>query len=203
LADTTSNRNNDRSIATSVILGLAVGIAFVLVFSVLMTGNIGNGSLGKSSSPLLSSAASIVETNGTLSSSSTNQHTQEAVLERGNIVMGFDQNKIMHHFMATSTGGRIMIVALNSSDSETIKQIKDHVIDIQYEFSQANFTKPFFIHDQQVPGTDIMAMKKDLIIYGIEQLNNGAVLVLTTDDKELQNAINQFMQFQGIEHKGH
>jgi hypothetical protein len=105
--------------------------------------------------------------------------------------------------MATSTGGRIMIDALNNSDSETISQIKGHVVDIQYEFSQGNFTKPFFIHDEQVPGTDIMAEKKDMIRYNIEQLDNGAVLVLKTDDKELLKAIQQFMQYQGTEHIGH
>lgn len=71
---------------------------------------------------------------------------QSAMLARGDIAMGFDQNKIMHHFMATPTGGQIMIVALDSNDSETISQIETHVADIQQEFSQGNFTKPFFIH---------------------------------------------------------
>ncbi|HKZ62190.1 MAG TPA: hypothetical protein VJZ68_07240 [Nitrososphaera sp.] len=128
---------------------------------------------------------------------------QAAMLARGDVAMGFDKDKIMHHFMSTSTGGRIMIVALNSSDTQTILQIKDHVADIEKEFSEGNFTKPFFIHDQQVPGTDVMAEKKDLIRYSVEQLSEGAVLTLTTDDAELIQAIQQFMQFQGQEHQGH
>jgi hypothetical protein len=168
-----------------VIAGLVIGIAIVVAFSFFM--NV--------------SSASVLKSTPTVSSNTS--HKQEAMLERGNIAMGFDQNKIMHHFMATSTGGRIMIDALNNSDSETISQIKGHVVDIQYEFSQGNFTKPFFIHDEQVPGTDIMAEKKDMIRYNIEQLDNGAVLVLKTDDKELLKAIQQFMQYQGTEHIGH
>lgn len=128
---------------------------------------------------------------------------QSAMLARGDIAMGFDQNKIMHHFMATSTGGQIMIVALDSSDSETIRQIKTHVLDIQQEFSQGNFTKPFFIHAQEVPGTKVMAEKKDLIEYSIKELDDGAILVLTTEDSELLQAIQQFMEFQGGEHHGH
>ena len=128
---------------------------------------------------------------------------QSAMLARGDIAMGFDQNKIMHHFMATSTGGQIMIVALDSNDSETISQIKTHVVDIQQEFSQGNFTKPFFIHAQEVPGTNVMAEKKDLIEYSIKELDDGAILVLTTQDSELIQAIQQFMEFQGSEHHGH
>jgi hypothetical protein len=133
--------------------------------------------------------------------STTDAHS--AMLARGDIAMGFDQNKIMHHFMATSTGGQIMIVALDSNNNETIDQIKTHVLDIQYEFSQGNFTKPFFIHDQEVPGTDVMTEKKDLIKYSVQDLENGAILVLTTDDAELLEAIQEFMAFQGSEHQGH
>lgn len=180
-----ASTNNNKSISFSVIGGLAIGIGFVLLFSILMNGD--SGSIGK----LSASTPASFET------------TQGAMLDRGNVAMGFDQNKIMHHFMATPTGGIIMIVALSSNDSETIKQIKDHIVDIQHEFSQGNFTKPFFIHDQQVPGTDVMAEKKDMIRYSAEQLKDGAILVLTTDDKDLQNAIQQFMRFQGMEHKGH
>jgi hypothetical protein len=47
------------------------------------------------------------------------------MLERGNMAMGFNQSNIMHHFVATPTGGEIIIVALNSSDVKTINQIKN------------------------------------------------------------------------------
>lgn len=128
---------------------------------------------------------------------------QSAMLERGNIAMGFDQYKIMHHFMATPSGGQIMIVGVDSNDADTISQIKTHVLDIQQEFSQGNFTKPFFIHAQEVPGTAVMAEKKDMIRYSVEELDNGSILVLTTDDEELIQAIQQFMEFQNSEHSGH
>lgn len=130
-------------------------------------------------------------------------YDQSAMLARGNIAMGFDQDNIMHHFMATPTGGQIMIVALDSSDEETIGQIQTHVLDIQQEFSQGNFTKPFFIHAQEVPGTKVMEEKKDLIRYSVEVLDNGSILVLNTDDEELIQAIQQFMEFQSSEHSGH
>lgn len=133
----------------------------------------------------------------------TTGFNQTAMLERGNVAMGFNQSMIHHHFMATSTGGQIMIMSLNMSDTKTISEIRSHVKDIQYEFSQGNFTKPFYIHDQVVPGTDVMTAKKDLIQYSIKDIDGGSILILTTDDTELLDAIQQFMNFQSSQHMGH
>ncbi|MDQ4074128.1 MAG: hypothetical protein M3162_07480 [Thermoproteota archaeon] len=126
-----------------------------------------------------------------------------AMIERGNIAMGFDQNKITHQFITTSYGGIIKITALDNKDNQTVAQIKNHVKDIQKEFTEGNFTKPFFIHAQDVPGTDIMNHKRDLIEYRIEDIENGSSLILLANDKDLINAINQFFKFQSEEHKGH
>lgn len=82
-------------------------------------------------------------------------------------------------------------------------QIKNHILDIQIEFSEGNFTKPFFIHAQDVPGTKVMSEKKDLIKYSISEMYNGSSLLLTTNDKELIDAIDQFTEFQAREHSGH
>ena len=69
--------------------------------------------------------------------------------------------------------------------------------------TQGNFTKPFFIHAQQVPGTKLMAEKKDLIRYSIRQINDGSILLLTTNDQQLIAAIHQFIAFQTAQHSGH
>ena len=128
---------------------------------------------------------------------------QTAMLERGNMAMGFNQSKIHHHFMATSTGGEIMIMSTNASNTQIIDEIQAHVKDIQYEFSQGNFTKPFYIHAQVVPGTDIMTTKRDLIQYSIKNIDGGSILILRTNDTELLGAIQQFMNFQSSQHMGH
>ncbi len=128
---------------------------------------------------------------------------QTAMLERGDIAMGFNQSMIHHHFMATKTGGEIMIMSTNMSDTKTINEIRSHVKDIQYEFSQGNFTKPFYIHAQVVPGTDIMTAKKNMIQYSIEDIDGGSVLILRANNTELLDAIQQFMNFQSTQHMGH
>ena len=128
---------------------------------------------------------------------------QTAMLERGGVEMGFDQMKIHHHFVATPTGGEIMIMSTNMSDAATIGEIRSHVREIQREFSEGNFTRPFFIHAEHVPGTGVMSAKKDLIRYSIRDIDGGSVLVLSTNDTQLLGAIQQFMQFQGSQHMGH
>ncbi|MDE1769153.1 MAG: hypothetical protein KGI28_01185 [Thaumarchaeota archaeon] len=133
----------------------------------------------------------------------TQVFNQTAMLERGNVAMGFNQSMIHHHFMSTTTGGQIMIMSTNMSDSKTINEIRSHMKDIQYEFSQGNFTKPFYIHAQVVPGTDVMTAKKDLIEYSIKDFDGGSSLILTTNDTELLKAIQQFMEFQSTQHIMH
>jgi hypothetical protein len=125
------------------------------------------------------------------------------MMERGNMAMGFDQTKIMHFFEETSTGGEIGIIALDKNDAKTISEIRSHVEDIQYAFSQGNFSKPFFIHAQVVPGTQIMNEKKDLIQYSTRQIEGGEILVLTTNDPKVLDAIKQFLDFQSSQHMGH
>lgn len=146
----------------------------------------------------------IVVTNSTtITASNTNNQSAAPIsmLERGDVAMGFNQSKISHQFKSTPTGGEIMITALNSSDIETIKQIKNHISLIQKEFSAGNFTKPFYIHAQDVPGTKLMTEKKNFIKYSINEIDNGSTLILETTDKELIDAIHQFMAFQRTEHK--
>lgn len=133
----------------------------------------------------------------------TTSFNQTTMLERGNMAMGFNQTMIHHHFMSTTTGGEIMIMSNNSSDIKTINAIRSHVKEIQYEFSKGNFTKPFYIHAQIVPGTDVMAAKKDFINYSIKEIDGGSILVLTTNDTQLLTAIQQFMNFQFSQHIGH
>lgn len=137
------------------------------------------------------------------SQSSTDMTTMKMKMERGDIAMGFNQSAIAHQFLATPDGGKIIITTLNASDRQTINQIKNHILDIQIEFSEGNFTKPFFIHAQDVPGTKVMSEKKDLIKYSISEMYNGSSLLLTTNDKELIDAIDQFTEFQAREHSGH
>jgi hypothetical protein len=123
-------------VRASLIVVIAVALAAVLAASLYTF------SLPQSYTNMQSSPNATANLNGQIGVTENMTDANSVILSRGNVAMGFDQNKIMHHFMATSAGGQIRIVALDNNDSETISQIKTHVLDIQYEFSQGNFTKP-------------------------------------------------------------
>ena len=86
-----------------------------------------------------------------------------------------------------------------------IKQLAKSEItqDIQKDFTEGNFTKPFYIHAQSIPGIDIMSQNKDQIQYHIRDLRNGSILLLITNNSSLINSINEFMTYQSTEHTGH
>lgn len=117
--------------------------------------------------------------------------------------MGFDQTKIAHEFSSTKNGGKIKITALDENDNITISQIKGYTKDIQNDFSQGNFIKPFYIHAQSVPGTEDLTQNKEQIKYEIQDLQNGSILLLVTNNSSLASSINQFMTYQSTEHTGH
>ena len=117
--------------------------------------------------------------------------------------MGFDQSKIAHEFSTTKDGGQIKITALDEKDNNTINQIKSHTREIKNDFIEGNFTKPFYIHAQSVPGTDAMTQSKDQIQYKIQDLKNGSILLLLTNNPNLSSSIHQFMTYQSTEHKDH
>jgi hypothetical protein len=179
---------------------LKIAIFSILAFALILA-----------SIPIITTSASAIVHKGQMEEHQAENiiHSQDqsaastSMLERGDIAMGFNQSKISHQFKSTPTGGEILITALNNSDIETIKQIKNHISVIQKEFASGNFTKPFYIHAQDIPGTTIMGEKKDFIKYSINEIDNGATLILETKDKELVDAIHQFMAFQGTEHQGH
>ncbi|MGC1132173.1 MAG: hypothetical protein WA941_05090 [Nitrososphaeraceae archaeon] len=85
-------------------------------------------------------ATDILGVNQSLPSSPS---TTMSMMERGDIAMGFNQNKIANDFTSTPTGGEIMITALDSNDTETTRQIKNHVLDIQNDFTKVTLASPF------------------------------------------------------------
>ena len=138
-----------------------------------------------------------------LSQSGPGNRNMSEMLQRRNIAMGFDQTQISHEFTATKNGGQIKITALEDKDQQTIKQIQSHTRDIQNDFTAGDFTKPFYIHALSVPGTDDMSQNKEQIHYQIQDLKNGSILILITNNSNLVSSINQFMTFQSTEHTGH
>lgn len=193
------NNNSLLLVFTSIIMkgSLHLQVILILYFAFIMLSANTNSVLTYAQESSLDSLH-----NGT-SQYPMNSHDMTQMMQRGNLAMGFDQSKISHEFSTTKGGGQIKITALNENDNNTINQIKSHTRDMQNDFTEGNFTKPFFIHAESVPGTDTMTQNKDQIQYNIQDLKNGSILLLITSNSSLVSSINQFMTYQSTEHTGH
>lgn len=130
---------------------------------------------------------------------SDNQH--DAMNKRGNIAMGFDQQKTTHHFKLAKNGGSINVFVKNAEDKESVRQIRDHLQHIAGEFKKGNFALPGFIHAQTPPGVPEMQKLKGDITYTYAQTANGAEVRIESKNKEAIAAIQQFLKFQITDHR--
>src|SRR5437868_3322405 len=76
----------------------------------------------------------------------------EELKRRGGAVMGFDQDKTVHHFRLKPDGGSIEVTARSAADAETRDQVRAHLKEIAAEFSNGAFDKPFATHGEEPPG---------------------------------------------------
>lgn len=124
-----------------------------------------------------------------------------AVQERGRGVMGVDQYTSQHVFEDTPDGGRVVLERADSSDMEAIAQIRLHMREILADFTAGDFSKPFGVHAQVVPGTPVMAAKRDAVRYEVVDRPRGAELRISTADSAALAAVREFLAFQRMDHR--
>ena len=94
-----------------------------------------------------------------------------AVQERGRAVMGVNQYTSAHVFE-----------------------------DLPDDFQRGDFTKPFQVHAQQVPGTAVMAERRAAISYAVTDRPRGAEVDIRTTDSAAVAAVHAFLAFQRRDH---
>jgi hypothetical protein len=120
--------------------------------------------------------------------------------ERGRGVMGVDQYTSRHVFESLPDGGRIELQR-DVDDTTGVTQIRAHLREIAGAFGRGDFTAPFLVHAQDVPGTRIMAARHGRIRYRFTDLPRGGELRITTRDREAVTAVHEFLAFQRQEHR--
>lgn len=126
-------------------------------------------------------------------------HSQ--INHRGAAVMGFDQTKTTHHFLLYPDGGAIDVSANDAADAESRDAIRSHLPHIALMFGSGNFSAPMLVHATDVPGTAVLAKRKDRVRYSyVETARGGRVDIVTRDDKALA-ALHQFLRFQIRDHQ--
>ena len=124
-----------------------------------------------------------------------------AVQKRGAAVMGVDQYTSKHVFEDLPDGGRVVLDRDDSADTAAIRTIRAHMRDIETAFRAGNFAAPGLVHAQNVPGTDVMAARREKITYAAVERPQGAELRITSRDAGAVDAIHRFLAFQRMDHR--
>ena len=120
--------------------------------------------------------------------------------KRGDAAMGFDQDKVRHHFHLTQTGGSIEVSVNQRADVDSRNQIRDHLRTISQQFADGVFTSPIVTHAEVPPGVLLMRERKSRIRYSYEETSDGARVVIGTTDRAAKSAIHDFLKYQIREH---
>jgi hypothetical protein len=124
-----------------------------------------------------------------------------AVQARGQAVMGVDQYTSAHVFEDLPDGGRIVLDRADSADTAAIATIRAHMREVAADFRAGDFTRPFAVHAREVPGTDVMAARRDRITYETLDRPRGAEVRIRTSDPAAIAAVHRFLAFQRSDHR--
>ena len=119
---------------------------------------------------------------------------------RGEQVMGVNQYTSAHVFEDLPDGGRVILERADSADTAAIKTIRVHMRDIATAFRAGDFTKPFEVHAQTVPGTAGMTAHRDAISYEVIDRPRGGEVRIRSADPAVVTAIHEFLEFQRQQH---
>jgi hypothetical protein len=121
---------------------------------------------------------------------------------RGAMVMGFDQDLTEHHFFLFADGGAIDVSVKDPADIKDRNAIRSHLPHIALMFGEGDFEAPMLVHDSKnVPGTRVMAARKDVIRYHYVETANGGRVNIVTSDADALAAVHAFLTFQIADHK--
>jgi len=120
---------------------------------------------------------------------------------RGNVSMGFDQEKTTHHFRVADDGGAIEVTVKDPNDAANLAAIRKHLRQIADDFTRGDFRSPLATHGELPAGAAEMQRLKAKITYRYEELPDGARVRIATKDAQGLRAVHQFLGYQVTEHR--
>ena len=130
----------------------------------------------------------------------TPEQPHAAMMKRGDVGMGFSQDKTTHHFRLYSDGGAIEVTVNDSKDFANLQAIRSHLAHIVKKFSDGDFSIPMLVHSQVPPGVPVMKDKRSAISYTFEELPSGGKVRIKTTDPDALRAVHEFLRFQIEDH---
>jgi hypothetical protein len=116
-------------------------------------------------------------------------------------VMGFDQEKTVHHFHLYADGGSVEVAVKEAGDTTDRDAIHSHLPHIARMFGGGDFEAPMLVHDStNVPGTATLTKLKDRVTYTYVESPAGGRVDIVTTDKTALAALHEFLRYQIREH---
>jgi hypothetical protein len=126
---------------------------------------------------------------------------QEEVAARGAEVMPFKLSTTTHVFTKTPTGGLQRVVAKDRGDSEQIRLIRMHLVNIATRFHQGDYSGPTQTHGEQMPGlAQLKAAKPGEIRILYSNVANGGQIEYFAQRPDLIAAIHEWFDAQLSDH---
>ena len=120
--------------------------------------------------------------------------------KRGALAMGFDQEKVAHHFRLTAEGGAIHVDVKNTSDAGTRQAIRTHLREIAAAFADGRFDAPLLTHAEVPPGVPDLQRLKSAVTYTFSETADGGIVRMASMNADAIDAIHQFLRYQITEH---
>jgi hypothetical protein len=126
---------------------------------------------------------------------------QADVARRGADVMPFSLDATTHVFTKTAQGGTQRVVAKNSADAQQVRLVREHLREIETQFSQGDFSGPSHIHGSDMPGLEqLKAAPPGAISIAYRNVRGGAELAYRTADPRLVSALHAWFDAQLADH---
>jgi len=151
---------------------------------------------------IIAAIFAFVAASGTAAQQTTHApHEHSEMDERGAKVMGFDQEKTIHHFHLYQDGGAIDVSVKDATDTGDLSAIRAHLPHIAMRFAQGNFDAPMLVHDRNVPGTDDMTRLKGRLTFTYVETSKGGRVDIVTKHADALAALHAFLTFQIRDHR--
>ncbi|MBI4932390.1 MAG: aspartate carbamoyltransferase [Actinobacteria bacterium] len=120
--------------------------------------------------------------------------------DAGATVMPFDLDQTKHYFDKNDTGGVQTVVALDPSDAEQVRLVREHLQEIQTEFSAGRFDDPTAIHGADMPGVNALSEGAARLEITYADVDGGGEITYRTDDDQLVTALHDWFDAQLSDH---
>lgn len=126
---------------------------------------------------------------------------QAEVARLGKDVMPFTLDATTHIFTKNKNGGVQQVVAKAARDETQIKQIRQHLHEIQAQFLKGDFSGPTHIHGQTMPGlAELKAAKPGQLAIEYRDIEDGAELTYKTAEAKVVAALHTWFDAQLSDH---